>query len=377
LKHIQQEHQMQWHYTMATHRPIVFSDKAEFKTHMSTEHKGKYNQSQLATLIRRGARPATHAFDECPLGKAQCKDVNGEENLAKDLVINNHWPRHVAGHLKTLALMFLPPGDNAEEGGTDEACSSTTKKSSRAVDADSIFELSLTFDDEASLKEDHDDTEWTFLPQGAYEGHGQDLTLKKFVAKRHDMDAELGRSSPHLIASPRPSQNEKHLDLLACHSILDALRFSEMTDRYEEIPEACENTFAWVYGDITPWSSFKKWLESQSGIYWINGKAGSGKSTLMKFLVGNLQTQESLNTWACNATMEHQDIDEVESSTFVENESGIRDDGTGNLFNEKNSVVIKAAYFFWNSGVTLQRRESGMLRSLLYQVLKGRSNSYS
>ena len=112
------------------------------------------------------------------------------------------------------------------------------------------------------------------------------------------------------------------------------------------IPEAYLNMFVWIYREFTPWSSFKEWLESRSGIYWINGKAGSGKSTLLKFLVHHPLTRESLNTWACNVTMEHQNIDEVGSSMSVANESGARGDGTGNLFNEKNAVVIKAAYFF-------------------------------
>jgi hypothetical protein len=182
LKHIQQEHRLQWHCTMATHRPIVFSDREKFETHMLTEHKGKLNQSQLATLIQRGAQPASHAFDECPLCKAQL-DVNSEEHFAKDVVISDRLPRHVAGHLKTLALMFLPPGDNSEEDGTDEPGSSSTKKSSRSVDADSIFEFSLTFDDGASSREDHDDTEWIFLPRENYD-RDQDAALKRFASNQ-------------------------------------------------------------------------------------------------------------------------------------------------------------------------------------------------
>lgn len=35
--------------------------------------------------------------------------------------------------------------------------------------------------------------------------------------------------------------------------------------------------------------SIAEWLESGSGVYWISGKAGSGKSTLMKHLFWDLE----------------------------------------------------------------------------------------
>ncbi|KAH8746854.1 hypothetical protein F5882DRAFT_265444, partial [Hyaloscypha sp. PMI_1271] len=80
LKHIQHEHRMEWHCTMATHRPIVFSDREKFEIHVATDHKSKVGQALLATLVRRGAQPANHAFDECPLCKVQREVINGEDH---------------------------------------------------------------------------------------------------------------------------------------------------------------------------------------------------------------------------------------------------------------------------------------------------------
>ena len=61
-----------------------------------------------------------------------------------------------------------------------------------------------------------------------------------------------------------------------------------MEDRIERVAQAYENTFQWIWEDRTlseePWSNFVEWLESDSRLYWITGKAGSGKSTLMKFI---------------------------------------------------------------------------------------------
>jgi hypothetical protein len=67
---------------------------------------------------------------------------------------------------------------------------------------------------------------------------------------------------------------------------LERLYFPEISDRENRIVAAHENTFQWIFKDPglggTPWPSFVDWLENGSGFYWITGKAGSGKSTLMK-----------------------------------------------------------------------------------------------
>jgi putative ribosome biogenesis GTPase RsgA len=49
-------------------------------------------------------------------------------------------------------------------------------------------------------------------------------------------------------------------------------------------------------GPITqgqPSPKFADWLENDGGIYWIAGKAGSGKSTLMKYLWPRAYQQDS------------------------------------------------------------------------------------
>ncbi|KAH7076026.1 hypothetical protein FB567DRAFT_503838 [Paraphoma chrysanthemicola] len=68
--------------------------------------------------------------------------------------------------------------------------------------------------------------------------------------------------------------------------------------------------------------------------YLINGKAGSGKSTLMKFIVEHPRTKAALKNWA----------------------------GRDEL------VVLH--FFFWNLGTELQKSHIGMLRALLHAVLE-------
>ncbi|CAN9225518.1 unnamed protein product [Alternaria alternata] len=133
------------------------------------------------------------------------------------------------------------------------------------------------------------------------------------------------------------------LNYSAEQKILSRLRFVRLEDRYRLISPAYRNTLAWLFGDtglqgqhqVNDSSTFVQWLNSDNDLYWISGRPGSGKSTLMKFLCHHQRTKEHLATWATN----HE--------------------------------VIIAEYFFWNAGKNdLQKSQEGLLRSLLYQILR-------
>jgi hypothetical protein len=114
--------------------------------------------------------------------------------------------------------------------------------------------------------------------------------------------------------------------------ILRSLYFYCIKVRHEAIKEAHAKTFEWIFQSSQ--SNFKEWLNSGEGIYWIQGKAGSGKSTLMKYLSEHTCTRSSLKNWA----------------------------GSHRLF--------IGSHFFWNAGHSLQKSKEGLLQTLLYQVLK-------
>ncbi|KAH6719561.1 hypothetical protein BKA61DRAFT_544125 [Leptodontidium sp. MPI-SDFR-AT-0119] len=128
-------------------------------------------------------------------------------------------------------------------------------------------------------------------------------------------------------------------------SFLDSLRFPMMPSRKERVAKAHESTFRWIFKDPEaihkPWNSFVKWLRHDGGIYWINGKAASGKSTLMKYISYHWVTMDSLRNW----------------STY----SG-----------DTRSDLLTGSFFFWNSGIPEQRSQIGLLRSLLYEILNAR-----
>lgn len=119
--------------------------------------------------------------------------------------------------------------------------------------------------------------------------------------------------------------------------MLASLYFSGLLDRIEHIPEAYQETFEWIFDppETGRWDSFADWLQDSDGnrIYWITGKPGSGKSTLMKYLFRHTRTATYASQW-----------------------SG-------------EEKLIKAGFFFWNSGTVTQMSRIGLLKSLLYQTL--------
>lgn len=117
-----------------------------------------------------------------------------------------------------------------------------------------------------------------------------------------------------------------------------SLWFPTMDDREDQIAEAELKTFDWILRPPQDrhhaWDDFSEWLKTGSAVYWVSGKAGSGKSTLMKYLKRHREVQELLTSWAAG------------------------------------DALIIASFFFWYNGKELQKTQDGLLRSLLYQCLQ-------
>ena len=131
------------------------------------------------------------------------------------------------------------------------------------------------------------------------------------------------------------SQAQKQEHAMRYERFIESLRFDDMNVRENDVSESHSETFGWVYNDDAkdPWDNLKAWLEHGHSIYWINGKAGSGKSTFMKFLVNDKRTSKALNIWS----------------------------------GEERCTILK--FYFWLSGTKLQRSMKGFLCSLLRQIV--------
>ncbi|KAH6950809.1 hypothetical protein DER45DRAFT_599364 [Fusarium avenaceum] len=105
LKH----HSMVWRCT--THRDLEpFKSNGEYIAHMRDIHKSKLNDKQLQALANRSSRKIHKLFHSCPL----C----GKNDTNMGIILEHH----IAGHLRSLALISLPTHfEEADVGGSSDS----------------------------------------------------------------------------------------------------------------------------------------------------------------------------------------------------------------------------------------------------------------
>jgi NACHT domain len=166
------------------------------------------------------------------------------------------------------------------------------------------------------------------------QGHRKlsDLVVDQATSIKEEIFSENNKTRDVVSAQLR-AQELAQLTTGQCERLLSSLTYDDMNARKSRITESHEKTFHWIFDDTTvrAWDSFPEWLKSGERVYWISGKAGSGKSTLMKFLIHDIRTKDALSGWAPNATI--------------------------------------ISFFIWTAGNPMQRSIQGLLCALLQQVL--------
>ena len=76
--------------------------------------------------------------------------------------------------------------------------------------------------------------------------------------------------------------------------LLHSLNYGEMLAREHQLVDANVTTLDWVWSLPPGPSSLLQWISNGTGIFWIQGKPGSGKSTLMNYLKEHSQTRACL-----------------------------------------------------------------------------------
>lgn len=128
-----------------------------------------------------------------------------------------------------------------------------------------------------------------------------------------------------------------HTEVASENKLLKMLHFPELGLRHHSVEERHSSTFEWAFQDChdSLHVPLAGWLKEGAGSFWISGKAGAGKSTFMKWLVADSRTQDLLIAWA-----------------------GPR-------------LLITGSFFFWHAGTDLEKSQEGLLRSLLFGLVRG------
>ena len=165
---------------------------------------------------------------------------------------------------------------------------------------------------------------------------GQEITIDRLAKTLHD-EGELIIQHIGMSQQEQKVKQERERDMLLQEKFLESLVYPEIFSREDSVSPAHKKTFRWIFDrsgtKVRPWDNFVEWLETGSSTYWINGKAGSGKSTLMRFIYHHPCTIEALNTWAAG------------------------------------KELLMPAFFFWAAGTKLQQSVEGFLRSIIVQLL--------
>lgn len=183
----------------------------------------------------------------------------------------------------------------------------------------------------------------------------------------------LGHTSMSKLIAEETAAQLNAMELRATNKhtrerFLGSLKFPEMNARKNQIAHSYPKTYYWmldiheehestgdalakdgsterddlIEGDLTDMfhvrdeeetsrDSFVNWLKSGNDLYWISGKPGSGKSTLMKFLNSRPETKEYLQSW-------------------------------------KPEVKV-LAHYLWSAGSGMHNNTKGSWCSLLHQIL--------
>ena len=143
----------------------------------------------------------------------------------------------------------------------------------------------------------------------------RDRRIKRFLRRTKHLELALfdtlqsheqvrGSTSPAQLFEEMRKCATSAISLTREQQILQTFRFDTMEAREANISQAHSATFDWI---LQPESmvehshidvQFTNWLRHSDGIYWIAGKPGSGKSTLMKYIYNDTRTRTYLDFWA-------------------------------------------------------------------------------
>lgn len=175
--------------------------------------------------------------------------------------------------------------------------------------------------------------------------HANHMDMVRFSSRDENYQKVLGYIKE--IRDAYISEDHLEDDLIQdrCNEVLRALKFQTIEKREDGIDNAYAETCSWILESEskdnetnTESCQFLSWLENDKPFFWVSGKAGCGKSTLMKYMYHDERTKASLQNSAWTRA--------------------------------KDLKLI--GHFFYDRGDDNQKSREGMLKNILHQILQSR-----
>lgn len=281
----------------------------------------QHTSSSLSTAIKRNG---LRAEDRSPVEEAiaQCKEAAEELKSAIDKIrLDGTQPQNAFAKLKAAGRKAVYPFKKSTILGLKE----DTETCQDVLDL-AISTLQLNFG-ATTIEQLHELDDKLVAGTATLETTLQSLQISQDAAKEEIVQ--------HLLHNRKLITDEEQRRKAS--AIVESLAYPEMNSRRREVPEAHDSSLRWLfteeaekYPQIT---SLLKFLNEESGLFWVQGKPASGKSTFMKYLLNRNRGRDKLWEW-----------------------TGTRD-------------IIFVGHFCWIAGTAMQKSQQGMLQSLLHQVL--------
>ncbi|KAH6697367.1 hypothetical protein F5X68DRAFT_226746 [Plectosphaerella plurivora] len=330
-----------WECRQISEKRTTFIDLKEFEEHLKAFHPSEIADATYNTLIQYSK---VQGRDILPQGCPFCGGIPEDldqlfEDAERTPEARTALHKHVRDHLVSIAYILAP----IDMGRQNEHVDMVDDKSDAQRDKSSTRSLPITLDaldtmcdnpdcdcnvsykDSEPPVEDEDPayrvtfdptTEWQFwqpisLPPNrsrigppVYTGHADDSKLLTYFGLR---------TSP--VADPPMTKDERELHTAAIQSLGSQALIWGQPEKF--IPDASPGTCEWIWDQkpirpddsggserTTPLTGFPEWLQAQEGspFYWITGRLGSGKSTLMRYIFTRNNLERYLSVWRPDVT---------------------------------------------------------------------------
>lgn len=219
LGHMQWQHNIVYACQAVGHEQSVFASAEDLRAHIRNDHSGTFTESQLPSLVNRGALPASNTLGNLNgsylLAESQCllchKTVSqkADDGIA-DTNPEQSMQNHILEHLEALALLALPGDDDPVEVESNVRLSIQDEDAVLRVELDSLPMTSFEDtgarapNDESVPDDDSNDDDWFtgHIGHSSFPIPENDPLIIELQAKQSKKDASAVKAEDTSVSGP-------------------------------------------------------------------------------------------------------------------------------------------------------------------------------